>query len=56
MMSRLFQNVPVGVWTQISVVVFLVIFLVILGWVFTPARKTSYAKASRLPLEGGARE
>ncbi len=52
MMSRLFQNVAVGVWTQISVIVFFAIFLAILAWVFLPIRKKVYEDAARLPLEG----
>lgn len=51
-MSRLFHHVPVGVWTQISVVVFLTIFLFIVAWVFSPSRCKTYDRASKLPLEG----
>lgn len=52
MISRLFENVSVGLWTQISVLVFFTIFIVILCWVFSPARKGSYDKAASLPLNG----
>lgn len=51
MMSRLFQSVPVNLFTQISVVLFAAIFLWIVWWTYLPVRRSANERASRLPLE-----
>jgi cbb3-type cytochrome oxidase subunit 3 len=52
MISRLFENVPVNLWTQISVLIFLAIFIVIVLWTYSPANRCMYKKAGEIPLRG----
>ena len=50
-MSRFFQGVQVGIWTEASVVIFSIAFLVILAWVYLPSRRSVYENAGKMPLE-----
>lgn len=50
-MSRFFTDIDVGVWHQISLMMFFVGFVLLLFWVFRPEAKASYAKFGELPLE-----
>lgn len=55
MISRLFQGVHVGVWAEISALVFFVTFLMLLAWVYLPQRRAHYEREERLPLEDEVR-
>jgi len=50
-MRELLVSVDVSLWSQVSVVVFGTCFLVLLCWVYLPARKKFYNEHSRLPLD-----
>ena len=52
MIGRFFQNIEVGLWTEISAVIFMVIFAAIFLWVYLPQRKSVYKAAANIPLRG----
>lgn len=51
MMSRLFHAVPINVFTELSVVIFLGIFLWIVVWTYLPSRRAIIDKSAAIPLE-----
>lgn len=51
MISRFFAGVDVGIWSQMSAVIFLATFVAIFVWVYLPKRRPYYDHGSALPLK-----
>ncbi len=50
-MSGFFQSFELTIWPQITLVLFMLIFLAVILWVYRPSGKEGYGVASQLPLE-----
>lgn len=49
-MRGLLSPIEANLWSEISAVIFALMFVVLTVWVFLPTRKTEYARAEKLPL------
>ena len=50
-MRELLVSIDASIWSQISATVFALMFVVLLVWVFIPARRAEYNRVEKLPLE-----
>jgi len=50
-MGSFFTNANVTLWTEFSASFFLVFFIGIFCWAYSPRRKEQFAKEANLPLE-----
>lgn len=49
-MRSLLSPIEANLWSEVSAVIFAVMFIVLTVWVFLPTRKSEYARAEKLPL------
>ncbi len=50
-MSQLIGAIDTNLWTEISAIIFLVAFVGIVAWVYSPTRKQTYGRAEKFPLQ-----
>lgn len=50
-MKGFFSSFELTIWPQVTLVLFMIIFVSVTAWVLRPSGKKEYADASRLPLD-----
>lgn len=50
-MRKLLLMTDPNLWSQISALIFGIMFLILMVWVFMPARRDYYKKAEKLPID-----
>jgi cbb3-type cytochrome oxidase subunit 3 len=50
-MKGFFSSFELTVWPQVTLVLFMVIFVSVTAWVLRPSGKQEYTEASHLPLD-----
>ena len=50
-MRKLLQMTDPNLWSQVSALVFGLMFLLLVIWVFIPSRRSYYKRAEKLPID-----